>query len=86
MDRTLAEAVPVFAKSPLEFEPGTRWLYSNTGIATLGRIVEVVSDLPFEQFIDERIFTPLGMKDSFIFPPADKTSRIAVVYTFPHGR
>ena len=86
MDRTLAEVVPAFAKSPLEFEPGTRWLYSNTGIATLGRIVEVISDRPFEQFIADRIFTPLGMKDSFIFPPADKTSRIAVVYTFRDGK
>ena len=86
MHITLAEAVPVFAKSPLEFEPGTRWLYSNTGIATLGRIVEIVADRPFEQFLAERIFTPLGMKDSFIFPPAEKTSRIAVVYTFKDGK
>lgn len=86
MQVTLAEAVPVFAKSLLEFEPGTRWLYSNTGIATLGRIVEIVSDRPFEQFLADRIFTPLGMKDSFIFPPADKTPRIAVVYTVKDGK
>jgi CubicO group peptidase (beta-lactamase class C family) len=86
MDRTLAEAVPLFAKAPLEFEPGTRWLYSNTGIATLGRIVEILSDRPFEQFITERIFVPLGMKDSFIFPPEDKTARIAVVYNSNSGK
>lgn len=86
MDRTLAEAVPAFAKEPLEFEPGTRWMYSNTGIATLGRIIEVTADQPFESFITERLLKPLGMKDSFFFPPADKTDRIAVVYQQKDGK
>ncbi len=85
-DRTLAEAVALYSQSPLEFEPGTKWSYSNAGIATLGRIIEVVSDQPYERFIDERILKPLGMKDSFFFPPADKLDRIAMVYKFEDGK
>ena len=86
MNLSLAEAVALYSQQPLDFEPGTRWQYSNPGIATLGRIVEVVSGLPYEKFLEERIFQPLGMKDSFIFPPADKTSRMAMVYDLDEGR
>jgi CubicO group peptidase (beta-lactamase class C family) len=86
LDRTLAEAVPEFAKQPLRFEPGSKWEYSNTGIATLGRIIEVISGQPFEQFMAERIYNPLGMKDTFIFPPAGKTGRIAIVYDTKDGK
>jgi len=85
MDRTLAEAVAIYSQQPLDFEPGTRWQYSNMGIATLGRIIEVVADQPYERFIDERIFKPLGMKDSFYFPPAEKVGRIALVHTTENG-
>lgn len=80
MDRTLAEAVTAYATYPLSFEPGTKWQYSNPGIATLGRIIEVVSGQPYEKFIESRILAPLQMKDSFFFPTADKISRIAMVY------
>ncbi len=83
--RTLTEVVGLFSQQPLEFEPGSRWLYSNTGINTLGRIVEVVSDQPFERFLEERVFKPLGMKDTFFFPPADRLERIASVYTPEKG-
>lgn len=86
MNLPLAEAVTLFSQQPLEFAPGTKWQYSNPGIATLGRIVEVNSGLSFERFLEERIFQPLGMKDSFIFPPADKLARIAMVYRFRDGK
>lgn len=86
MDRTLAEAVHIYSQQPLEFEPGTRWMYSNTGIATLGRIVEVVSGMPFEKFLAERVFQPLGMKDSHIFLPAEKRARVAMVYSYKDGK
>ncbi|MCI0389199.1 MAG: beta-lactamase family protein [Acidobacteria bacterium] len=79
-DHTLAEAVDAFPQRRLEFEPGTRWGYSNMGIATLGRIIEVVSGKSYEEFISERIFQPLGMKDSHFFPPEIKYDRIATVY------
>ena len=79
-DRTLAEAVAIYSQLPLSFEPGARWQYSNTGIATLGRIVEVVSGMRFEEFLAKRIFEPLGMRDTFFFPPQEKKSRLAPVY------
>jgi CubicO group peptidase (beta-lactamase class C family) len=78
--------VALFAQQPLEFEPGSRWRYSNTGIAVLGRIIEVVSGQPYEKFQQERIFKLLGMKDSFFFPPADKLGRIAMVYRLEKGK
>lgn len=86
MNRTLAEAVTLFSQMPLQFEPGTKWSYSNPGIATLGRIIEVVSDQPYEKFLDERVFKPLGMKDSFFFPTPDKYNRIASVYIADKGK
>jgi CubicO group peptidase (beta-lactamase class C family) len=84
-DHTLAEAVTVYSQQPLEFEPGKKWSYSNTGIATLGRIIEVVSGMPYEKFMEERIFKPLGMKDSFFFPPEEKKARIAMLYKLEDG-
>ncbi|MGC2474638.1 MAG: serine hydrolase domain-containing protein [Candidatus Sulfotelmatobacter sp.] len=86
MDHTLAEAVASFAKEPLEFEPGTKWLYSNTGFATLGRIIEVVSGQSYESFIQSRILQPLQMKDTFFYPPSDKLDRIAIVYAPKDGK
>jgi CubicO group peptidase (beta-lactamase class C family) len=86
LDMALADAVHVYAQTPLLFEPGTRWSYSNMGIATLGRLVEVGSGMPFETFLSTRIFEPLGMKDSFLFPPGDKMDRIAIVHTHKDGK
>ncbi len=86
MDRPLREAVLAYAQVPLQFEPGSRWAYSNTGIATLGRIVEVASGQPFEKFLESRVLAPLGMKDSFIFPPEDKKPRIAALYDRKEGK
>jgi len=80
MKRTLAEAVTFYSQLPLLFEPGTKWQYSNTGMATLGRIIEVASGKPFETFLQERVFAPLGMKDSFFFPKAEHYARIAMAY------
>ncbi len=81
-DRTLAEAVESFPKRLLDFEPGTKWGYSNMGIATLGRIIEVVTGKSYEDFISERIFQPLGMKDSHFLPPESKYDRIATIYRY----
>ncbi len=86
MDLTLAEAVAIYGKQPIEFEPGSKWQYSNVGIATLGRLIEIASGQPFEKFMDERIFKRLGMKDSFLFPPEAKTTRIAILYKSKDGK
>ncbi|MCI0339486.1 MAG: beta-lactamase family protein, partial [Acidobacteria bacterium] len=79
-DRTLAEAVDAFPQRMLDFEPGTKWGYSNMGIATLGRIIEIVSLKSYEEFITDRIFQPLGMKDSHFFVPESKYNRVASMY------
>jgi CubicO group peptidase (beta-lactamase class C family) len=79
---TLAESVAGVSRATLLFEPGTAWNYSNIGIAALGRIIEVVAGQPYDRFLAERIFQPLEMKDTFFFVPADKTNRVASVYTY----
>jgi len=50
-----------WARKPLDYEPGTKWQYSNTGYVIAGRIVEIASGKPLFQFLQERIFTPLNM-------------------------
>jgi CubicO group peptidase (beta-lactamase class C family) len=86
MDMPLKDAVALYSQQPLDFEPGTRWQYSNSGIATLGRIIEVVSDQPYEKFLEEHIFRPLGMKDSFFFASPERIDRIAMVYKIEDGK
>ena len=65
--RALSDLVPAFASKPLAFEPGSKWKYCQSGILTLGRIVEIVSGEPFEVFLRTRIFDPLGMKDTTFY-------------------
>ena len=77
---TLKEAGISYALSPLMFEPGSKYQYSNAGINTAGRIIEVVSGVPFEQFLDERFFKPLGMKDTTFWPNDEQSKRIAKSY------
>ncbi len=86
MDMPLADAVKLYARTALKFEPGTKWLYSNMGIDTLGRIIEVASGMPFEAFLEQRILRPLGMNDTFLFPPASKHARIALVHEVKDGK
>jgi CubicO group peptidase (beta-lactamase class C family) len=81
LDHTLSEAVRAYAGEKLVSEPGTKYLYSNMGIATLGRIVEVLSGQKYEEFVQRRILTPLEMRDTFYFPPDAKKARIAMIYS-----
>ena len=85
-DRTLAEVVAILSRQKPELEPGAQFKYYSGGFAILGRIIEVVSGQPFEQFMKERIFVPLGMKDSFFFIPPEKLSRVASVYRLRNGK
>lgn len=82
----LDEAVQFYSHEHLQFEPGTRWRYSNMGIATLGRLVEVASGEEYVHFIQTHILEPLGMKDTFFFAPDDKKPRIALVYKHVDGK
>jgi CubicO group peptidase (beta-lactamase class C family) len=79
MNMPLDRAVALYAKEPLLFEPGSQWMYSTVGIDTLGRIIEVVSGMKYEEFLAQRILEPLGMTDSSIFLPASKRDRVAAV-------
>jgi len=73
--RTLSDLVPAFASKPLAFAPGSKWKYCQSGILTLGRIVEIVSGVPFEVFLRKRIFDPLGMKDTTFYLTAAQMPR-----------
>jgi CubicO group peptidase (beta-lactamase class C family) len=86
MNVPLDEVVRRLAKERLLFQPNTAWSYSSAGIEILGRIIEVCSGQKYENFIAERILRPLGMKDSFFFPPSDKVGRIAMVYVRKDGK
>jgi CubicO group peptidase (beta-lactamase class C family) len=86
MSVPLDEVVRQLAKQPLLFQPGTQWSYSSPGIEILGRIIEVVSGEKYVEFITGHILQPLGMKDSFFFPPPDKIARIAMVYSRQDGK
>ena len=66
--------------TPLQFEPGSQYQYSNAGINTAGRIIEVVSGMPYEEFLDRRLFEPLGMKDTTFWPSEEQLSRLAKSY------
>lgn len=76
----LRDAVRSYAMGPLQFAPGSKYQYSNAGINTAGRIIEVVSGLPYEQFMDERLFRPLGMKDTTFWPDAKQVKRLTKSY------
>ncbi len=84
--KTLAEYVASLPQEPLKFEPGTQFSYSDAGFDTLGRVIEVASGQPYEEFITQRILRPLGMKDSFFFPPPEKCRRIASHYEPQNGK
>jgi CubicO group peptidase (beta-lactamase class C family) len=80
-DGTIADNVKHLAALPLLFNPGDRFEYS-LGVDVLGRLVEVVSGKPLDEFFRTRIFEPLGMKDSYFFPPDNKLDRMATAYTY----
>jgi CubicO group peptidase (beta-lactamase class C family) len=80
-DGTIGDNVQRLAKLPLLFNPGERWEYS-LGVDVLGRLVEVVSGKPFDEFLRTRLFEPLGMKDTYFFLPDNKVDRLATAYTY----
>ncbi|MEW6021179.1 MAG: serine hydrolase [Pseudomonadota bacterium] len=63
-DRTVAQMIDSFKNDPLDFEPGTAYRYNNSGYFLLGAIIEKVSGMPYAKFVEQRIFVPLGMKDT----------------------
>ncbi|MDB6034965.1 MAG: estB 2 [Verrucomicrobiales bacterium] len=77
---SLRTATISYALTPLKTQPGSKYDYSNAGINTVGRIVEVVSGMPYEAFMEQRLFKPLGMKDTTFWPTASQLKRLAKSY------
>jgi CubicO group peptidase (beta-lactamase class C family) len=78
--RTLTDLVPLWLAGPTQFEPGTRWRYCQSGINAAGRIVEVLSGLTFDAFLQQRVFDPLGMTDTTFYPTDEQRQRLATAY------
>lgn len=81
-DRSLEELVSELARLPLAFQPGSVWHYS-MAIDVLAHLVEVLSDKPFGQVLEDTIFKPLEMADTSFFVPRVKKSRIVTMYGLP---
>lgn len=82
-DMDLQEFVTRLGKLPLQYEPGSRWHYS-VSVDIQGRLVEVLSGMRFGEFLEQRLFGPLGMSDTSFVVPAEKMERLAELYT-PEG-
>lgn len=76
---SLADTAEMLAKSELAFEPGSKWQYG-PGLSVAGRVVEVVSGKPFDQFLAERILEPLEMKQTTFHPTEDQLEQLALLY------
>jgi CubicO group peptidase (beta-lactamase class C family) len=83
-DQSLGEFVATIATRPLAYQPGEVWEYSDWGLDTLGRVVEVASGEPLDHFFENHIFKPLGMVDTSFYVPEAKLSRL--VDPAPEGR
>ena len=69
-----------YAMTPLQFEPGGKYQYSNAGINTAGRIIEVLTGMSYADFLKRRLLTPLGMKDTTFWPSKAQVARMAKSY------
>jgi CubicO group peptidase (beta-lactamase class C family) len=77
---TLATSMDALGKLPLMHQPGERFTYG-LSVDVLGRLVEVISGQSLDQFLRQRLFEPLGMKDTYFYLPADKQARLVMLYT-----
>lgn len=71
-----------YGAAPMKWEPGTKYEYNNSGINTAGRIIEVVSGLPFGNFVKQRLLDPLGMTDTTYWPDEKLAARLVVTSQF----
>ena len=77
---TLADLIPIYLASPMLYEPGDHWRYTQSGINTAARIVEVASGLSFDAFVSKHILKPLGMKNTTFYPNKKQRSHLATAY------
>jgi len=78
--RTLADLIPLFLAAPMQYEPGAKWSYTQSGINVASRIVEIVSGLPFDIFVQKRILDPLGMNNTTFYPSQKPAAHQVVAY------
>jgi CubicO group peptidase (beta-lactamase class C family) len=81
---SIGESVKKLARLPLHHQPGEKFTYSE-GLDVMGYLVEIVSGMPFDQFLKTRIFDPLGMKDTWFYLPDDKAARLVPVQRSEQG-
>lgn len=84
-DSTLKEMIDKLAALPLHHQPGSKWHYS-VSVDVQGYLVEVLSGQPFDEFLQQRIFDPLGMTDTAFWVRAEKVDRFAQVYGYDDDR
>ena len=77
---TLRDLIPIYLASPMQYEPGDRWKYTQSGINVAARIVEVTSGLSFDEFVSKHILKPLGMKNTTFYPNKKQRSHLATPY------
>lgn len=78
--KTLADLVPVWLAAPMQYEPGEKWKYTQSGINAAARIVEVVSGMTFDAFLQKRLFDPLGMKHTTFYLSESDRGILATAY------
>jgi CubicO group peptidase (beta-lactamase class C family) len=78
--RTLADLVPLWLTAPMQYEPGEKWKYTQSGINAAARVVEVVSGMTFDAFVQKRLFDPLGMPNTTFYPTDEQRARLATAY------
>lgn len=77
---TLADLAPLWITAPMQFEPGSQWKYCQSGINAAARIVEVISGMSFDAFLQKRLFEPLGMTNTTFYPTDRQWTQIATAY------
>ena len=81
-EEKLSDYIPRLATTPLEFQPGSRWMYSpSDGFDVLARIVEVASAMPLDRFLEQRLFVPLDMPNTHHYPTDEQMPRLVSAYT-----
>lgn len=73
-------ATAIYAMTPLQSQPGAKVSYSNAGLNTIGRLIEVLGGMPYERFMQDRLFGPLGMGETTFFPSESQLGRLATAY------
>jgi CubicO group peptidase (beta-lactamase class C family) len=77
---TLADLVPLWLAAPMQYEPGEKWKYTQSGINAAARIVEVISGMTFDAFLQQRLFDPLGMTNTTFYPTEAVRKKLATAY------